>query len=266
MSAVLEKALARCARAMADVLISFAAEVEQGIGLVSRPEQGARTKRAADEAPGASPASPLPARQADASGPPPAVARRGGGFKSKIDPGEFAEAWKTRTLDEMAARFAISRSYVNVFKRKLGLPAKRTGRPRKETNPARNEPVRATWAAPIVDAPGSRAPAPSGPGPDSKNAIPGLRAAPFDETGPVSIDTVIKFLRQRDTTVVVRPEGGFELDGRRKVDRAGLLSVANRKRALMGKPEFVLDGEALRPPAGPSNQLGAGGGRRAETT
>lgn len=225
MTAVLERALARAARAMADVLISFAAEVESAKADGAEASARANARRRVPPKPpgGSAPAEPV------------SRARR-----SKIDPAEFAKAWAELDYAGLMARFDCSEQTVAAWRKKLDLPRKsRKGRkfaaaPAPKAGPAR--PVLLARAednaAEIAATPPAR----------TRPVTAGIPAAAWDETAPVSIDTVIKFLRSRDVGIGVLPQGGYRIDGLRNVDRAGLLKIANRKRALMGKPEFVLQG------------------------
>lgn len=159
--------------------------------------------------------------------------------RGKVDPVEFAADWPSMSYPALRAKYGISDAGIGWWRRKLDLPKKARGLRKPAAMPAasaRPRPAEAARAARAPDLP-----------PPAKPVPTGLPPAPFDESGPVSIDAVIKFLRGRDVSIGVLPPDAdgarlFRIDGRKNVDRVELLRIANRKRALMGKPEFQLEG------------------------
>lgn len=158
-------------------------------------------------------------------------------YRARGVPDDFAANRERMTVHQLAAHYGVSASTITVWVKRLGLPKKSNGfRPDK---PAANgvrraESASAAWATPEIGG-GKFVPTPA-PRKDT-----GLPPAPFDDTRVSSADTLIQFLRGRDVIVARLPDGKFRIDGRRNVDLAGLLALANDKRALMKKPPFAME-------------------------
>lgn len=58
----------------------------------------------------------------------------------------------------------------------------------------------------------------------------------------VSVDEVVRYLRQQDDIVVPQENGEFLVNARFHMPMAGLIARANRMRARQGKPEFEMLG------------------------
>jgi cytidylate kinase len=61
-----------------------------------------------------------------------------------------------------------------------------------------------------------------------------------DETAPVSVDDVVRYLRQQDDIVVRQDNGEFLVNARFPMTLADLVVRANRMRERQGKPKFDL--------------------------
>jgi hypothetical protein len=61
-----------------------------------------------------------------------------------------------------------------------------------------------------------------------------------DETAPVSVDDVVRYLRQQEDIVVRQDNGEFLVNARFPMTLADLIARANRMRERQGKPKFDL--------------------------
>ncbi len=176
-----------------------------------------------------------PGSAAEYTLPPGMIVIRGTG--NVVDEAALRADWLMLSTAAIMAKHKISEPTLYALRKRLALPDRPKGpRHGKPANGVRRAaPVSAAWAKPEIGG-GNFVPAPT---PRQETGLP---AAGFDETLPTSIDNVILFLRQRDVIVARLPDGRFRIDGRRNVDRAGLLDFANDKRALMKKPPFALEG------------------------
>ncbi|MCA3264950.1 MAG: hypothetical protein ING19_02680, partial [Azospirillum sp.] len=136
---------------------------------------------------GSEPGRESAAEKAAAATSPPAPRRRG-----KVDAAAFAAAWPDHDYEKLQAMFGLSPSGVFWWKQKLGLPSKPNARAARKPAP------KLGWAPPGTNAGATGAPPPAKPA--SRSALSDAALAPFDETAPIAVDAVIKFLRQRDMT------------------------------------------------------------------
>ncbi len=154
-----------------------------------------------------------------------------------VDEAALRADWLTLSTADIIAKHKISEPTLYALRKRLALPDRPKG-PRHAKNTAngvrRTGAASAAWAAPAIGG-GTFVPTPA-PRRDT-----GLPPAPFDDTRVSSADTLIQFLRGRDVIVARLPDGKFRIDGRRNVDLAGLLALANDKRALMKKPPFAME-------------------------
>jgi len=70
----------------------------------------------------------------------------------------------------------------------------------------------------------------------------GRATAETEEMPMVSVDDVIRYLRQQDDIVVPQENGEFLVNARFRMPMADLIARANRMRARQGKPEFEFPG------------------------
>lgn len=143
---------------------------------------------------------PAPRPTADASPPPPAGERKRAG---KVDI-EKLRALYSQGLDDgqIGKQLGVSGSAILLWRKKLGLSANGKGGRKTPAEPA---------SAPI--------------------------------TAPVVVNsaaTIVSWLRQRDTIIAeVDPGKTWKVNGRDIIDRAGLLTMANRKREIAKLPPFA---------------------------
>ncbi len=238
-------AYARFIRTMIPHLVALAAELErdQDIAPNDRSAQGKPPAKAASRASeadqdaarmrdGRLPTQSIPpGSAAESTLPPGMIVIRGTGHV--VDEAALRADWLTLSTADIIAKHKISEPTLYALRKRLALPDRPKGpRHAKPANGVRR--ISAAWAQPEIGG-GNFVPTPA-PRKDT-----GLPPAPFDDTRVSSAEPLIQFLRGRDVIVARLPDGKFRIDGRRNVDLAGLLALANDKRALMKKPPFTME-------------------------